>query len=641
MSNRTHADVELVMRILESMPGHAWSADAEGRFTFVSANTLAYIGEPTAELGPIPDCDEFGWRRVVHPDDYDRVVARWRHCLATGEHYDTEHRIRRWDGVYKWFRNSGLASRDASGRILGWYGTTIEIDDQKKAEAALRDRERELSQLVDIVPGHLWRLTSAGAPVFFNKRMVDFLGLDVGDVRKPGQTPLAALIEAIVHPEDSAQVAGAIGYSLITGESFAMRYRLRRADGVYRWMPSRAEAMRDQSGRILQWYGLCHDIDDQVRAEELLQQSERSLRQLVETLPALIYCALPDGKPIYRSQKLSDYLGFGLEDKDETGKSRLANTLDAIIHPDDLAEVKEKYRHSLATGEPYIRRHRLRRHDGEYRWVETRAGPMRNADGEIVQWNGVCFEIEDRVRAQEDLRLSQERLSRASQAASLAELSASIAHEVNQPLAAIVANAHACQRWLVAAPPNIDRAQTTVSRVIRDANAAAQIVTRVHALFKQAGDARIETPVDDIIDEAFELMAEEATRRRIRVSIERGGALPPVALDRVQIQQVLTNLMRNGLEAMEATPGVRVLRIRACQRSGLIHVEVSDRGPDADLSDSIFEPFFTTKEKGMGMGLAICRSIVESHGGRLWVEKNEPHGAKFIFTLPVDAAAAL
>lgn len=512
--------------------------------------------------------------------------------------------------------------------------------DVERIEAALRDRERELSQLVDIVPGHLWRLTPAGAPVFFNKRMIDFLGLDVGDVQMPGQTPLAALIDAIVHPEDAARVAGEIGYSLITGQSFAMRYRLRRTDGVYRWMSSRAEPMRNQDGRILQWYGLCHDIDDQVRAEETLQQSEQSLRQLVETLPALIYCALPDGKPIYRSQKLTDYLGFGLADKDEAGQTRLTNTLDAIIHPDDLAEVKAKYARALATGEPYIRRHRLRRHDGEYRWVETRAGPMRNADGEIVQWNGVCFEIEDQVRAQEELRLSQERLSRASQAASLAELSASIAHEVNQPLAAIVANAHACQRWLVATPPNIDRAQTTVSRVIRDANAAAQIVTRVHALFKQSAETRIETSINDIIDETLELMAEEATRRRIRVSVERGADLPHLVLDRVQVQQVLTNLMRNGLEAMEATTSDRVLRIRSYRQSDLIHIEVSDRGPDTDLSDSIFEPFFTTKEKGMGMGLAICRSIVETHGGRLWAEKNEPHGARFIFTLPIDPTAA-
>ncbi|MDQ7250461.1 PAS domain-containing protein [Dongia sedimenti] len=902
MAEKSPVEVEQVMRILESMPGHAWAADAGGRFTYVSANTLAYIGELAADLGPIPDSDEFGWRRVVHPDDYERVVARWRHCLESGDHYDTEHRIRRWDGVYKWFRNSGLASRDPSGRIVGWYGTTIEIDDQKKAEAALRDRERELSQLVDLVPSHLWRLTPAGEPVFFNKRMVDFLGLDIGDVHRPGKLSLATLIETIVHPDEVGQVKDALDRSLSTGDSFAIRYRLRRADGAYRWMSSRAEAMRDQGGRILQWYGLCHDIhdqvrgeealqrserrlqqmidavpsmiwtaaadgkptyvnrrltdvtsatleditaddgslylsvvhpddrdaakqavarsfetgapylmryrqlrrggtyrwtetraeplrgesgaivqwygvsvdiedlvnaqtalrdrerelsqlvdlvpsylwrltpegepnffnkrfidflgldigdadrpntsrssamiesvvhpddaagldqalnrcfatgerffmryrlrradgvyrwmegraeplrddrhrilqwyglsqdiDDQLRAEEALRESERSLRQLVETLPALIYCATPDGTPIYRSQKLSDYLGFGLEDKDEDGKSRLVNALDYIIHPDDLAEVKEKYAHSLSTGEPYARRHRLRRYDGEYRWVETRAGPMRNSEGEIVQWNGVCFEIEDQVRAQEDLRLAQERLARASQAASLAELSASIAHEVNQPLAAIVANSHACQRWLVASPPNIERAQKTVERVIRDANAAADIVTRVHALFKPSGDTRVQTPINGIVHEAYDLMAEEATRRRVRMTVELEGDLPPVALDSVQIQQVLTNLMRNGIEAMEATASNRILRLGVYRRGEFVHIEVSDLGPDTDISESIFEPFFTTKEHGMGMGLAICRSIVESHGGRLWVEKSHPHGAKFIFTLPIGETAS-
>jgi PAS domain S-box-containing protein len=897
MAEQTHVEIEQVLRILESMPGHAWAADADGRFTYVSANTLAYIGEPASDRGPMPESDEFGWRRVVHPDDYERVVARWRHCLETGDHYDTEHRIRRWDGVYKWFRNSGLASHDTSGRIVGWYGTTIDIDDQKKAESALRDRERELSQLVDMVPSHLWRLTPAGEPVFFNKRMVHFLGLDIEDVQKPGKSPLAALTETIVHPDDVGQVEDALNRSLSTGESFSMRYRLRRADGVYRWMSSRAEAMRDQGGRILQWYGLCHDIhdqvrgeealqrnerrlqqmidavpsmiwttaadgmptyvnqrftdvtgatlqditdedgspslsvvhpddrdaakqaaarsfatgvpylmryrqlrrsgayrwtetraeplrgeagaiiqwygvsvdiedlvnaqtalrererelsqlvdlvpsylwrltpegepnffnkrfidflgldiadadkpntsrlsaiietvvhpddvaglnqalnrclatgerffmryrlrradgvyrwvegraeplrddrhrilqwyglsqdiDDQLRAEEALRESERALRQLVETLPALIYCAKPDGTPIYRSQTLSDFLGFGLEDKDGAGQSRLVNTLDSIIHPDDLAGVKEKYAHSLSTGEPYARRHRLRRYDGEYRWVETRAGPMRNTEGEIVQWNGVCFEIEDQVRAQEDLRLAQERLARASQAASLAELSASIAHEVNQPLAAIVANSHACQRWLVASPPNIERAQKTVERVIRDANAASEIVTRVHALFKPSAETRVQTPIHGIIHEAYDLMAEEATRRRVRMAVELEDGLPPVALDRVQIQQVLTNLMRNGIEAMEATAGNRVLRIGVHRQGEFVTIEVNDRGPDTDLSESIFEPFFTTKEHGMGMGLAICRSIVESHGGRLWVEKSEPQGARFIFTLPV------
>ncbi len=133
----------------------------------------------------------------------------------------------------------------------------------------------------------------------------------------------------------------------------------------------------------------------------------------------------------------------------------------------------------------YARRHRLRRHDGEYRWVETRAGPMRNAEGTIVQWNVICLDIESEVRVQEELRLAQERLARASQAASLAELSASIAHEVNQPLAAVVANSHACQRWLSADPPNVERAKITSERIIRDANSAADVVSRIRALFKQ------------------------------------------------------------------------------------------------------------------------------------------------------------
>src|SRR3546814_4559339 len=141
----------------------------------------------------LDDEDEFGWRRVVHPDDYDGVVARWRHCLQTGDHYDAEHRLRRADGVYRWFRNSGRPSRDSQGRITRWYGTTMDIEEQKQAEAALRDRERELSQLVDMVPSLVWRLTPDGAPTFFNRRMADFLGLDVADTERSSKSRLDAL----------------------------------------------------------------------------------------------------------------------------------------------------------------------------------------------------------------------------------------------------------------------------------------------------------------------------------------------------------------------------------------------------------------------------------------------------------------
>jgi PAS domain S-box-containing protein len=769
----TDSNAARALKIFECMPGFAWSADPTGRFTYVSPNTLAYLGTPQRDLDPLRDEDEFGWRRVVHPDDYDRVAARWRHCLQTGDHYDTEHRLRRADGVYRWFRNSGRPSRDRQGRITEWYGTTIDIEEQKQAEMALRDRERELSQLVDMVPSHLWRLTPDGEPTYFNKRMVDFLGLDVADTDKPGMTRLEAMITAGLHPEDAAAFGDALRHCLATGDAFAMRYRLRRADGAYHWMSSRAEPLRDEDGRVVQWYGLCHDIDDQMRAQQALRDRERELSQLVdmvpvhirrltpegeptffnkrlidffgldladvakpgtsrlptviqtlvhpddaarlletvrhsvatgepysmkyrmrradgayrwvdgraeplrdqsgaivqwyaisididdemraqqalrdreralhrlvETLPAMIDCASPDGEPIYRSQQLREFLGYDLEELDGTGKSRLTGTLEAGVHPDDLAGVKESYGHSLATGEPYARRHRLRRFDGEYRWVETRAAAMRNAEGAIVQWNVICLDIDGEVRAQERLRLAQESLARASQAASLAELSASIAHEVNQPLAAIVANSHACHRWLSAEAPNVERAKVTAERIIRDANSAAEVVSRIRALFRQSVEPRSSTTLHSVISEACNLMAGEALRRRVRMDVDVERSLPPIAFDRVQVQQVLINLIRNGMDAIDSSGGDRVLGMRVRRMGDVVRTEISDRGPGVEFPERIFEPFFTTKEHGMGMGLAICRSIVESHGGRLWVEKNEPQGATFIFTLPVEAKAA-
>lgn len=211
---------------------------------------------------------------------------------------------------------------------------------------------------------------------------------------------------------------------------------------------------------------------------------------------------------------------------------------------------------------------------------------------------------------------------------------------MNQPLAAVVANSHACQRWLTADPPNLERAQRTVERIIRDANAAADVVSRVRALFKQSTGTRDCTALDRVVAEARELMAEEAARRRVRLDVEVESDPPVAAFDRIQLQQVLINLIRNGMDAMDSAAGDRLLRLRVRRVGDVVQIEVSDHGRGVEFPDRIFEPFFTTKEHGMGMGLAICRSIVESHGGRLWAERNEPQGATFIFTLPLDPTAA-
>jgi PAS domain S-box-containing protein len=363
------------------------------------------------------------------------------------------------------------------------------------------------------------------------------------------------------------------------------------------------------------------------------------LRELVETLPAHIWCTTPDGRPIYFSQQLRDFIGFDVQDKDAAGASRLSGVLNAIIHPDDLSTVTTLFAHSLATGEPFALKHRQRRFDGQYRWVETRATAMRNGDASIAQWNGVCLDIDDQMHAEDALRRASDKLAQTTQAASLAELSASIAHEVNQPLAAIVANSHACYRWLSTEPPNIERAKAIAQRITRNANSAANVVGRIRALFQQEQQVRSNEDISRVINEVCRLMADEITAKQIRIERDLGQSLPAVALDRVQVQQVLVNLIRNGIESMDAMDDdARVLQIRSCRHDlDAIRVEVHDAGTGFRDAERAFEAFFTTKPHGMGMGLAICRSIVESHGGRLWTVNHETRGATVAFTLPLAA----
>jgi PAS domain S-box-containing protein len=625
--------------LVDAIPAYIWCLTPEGTPSYFNKRVIDQIGLTVADL-TAPD----GSLRLesVHPGDRPAVEHMLMHSLETGAPFSLKYRQRRGKADYRWTQGLAEALRDDRGRIVQWYGVYLDIEDEVVAQQALRDRERELSQLVDMMPGLLWRLSPDGEPIFFNRRMIDFLGMDGAHADKSGTDRLAAIIRAVVHPDDAGKVEETLNRCILTGEHFSMTYRLRRTDGIYRWMSGRAEPMRDEEGCIVQWYGLSHDIDDQVRAQEALRERERTLRQLVETLPAMIDCAAPNGEPIYRSRQLREFLGYELEELDGEGKSRLQATLAAGVHPADLADVKDDYARSLSTGEPYARRHRLRRFDGEYRWVETRAAPMRSSEGAIVQWNVICLDIDGEVRAQMELRSAQDKMARASQAASLAELSASIAHEVNQPLAAIVATSHACRRWLSADPPNLERAGITLDRIIRDANSASDVVSRIRALFSQASKSRTRVDMAEVIREVCLLLAGDLAAKSTQVETEFSRTLPQTLVDRVQMQQVLVNLIRNAIDAMEeVVDRPRRIRIRAFPDGAQsVRIELQDQGTGLREPERAFEPFFTTKQNGMGMGLAICRSIIESHDGRLWVQTSGPEGTTLAFTLPCEARAS-
>jgi PAS domain S-box-containing protein len=254
---------------------------------------------------------------------------------------------------------------------------------------------------------------------------------------------------------------------------------------------------------------------------------------------------------------------------------------------------------------------------------------------------GVAFVVDltERKRAEHALRRASDKLARATQAESLAMLSASIAHEVNQPLAAIVANSDACYRWLSATPPNVERAKSTAERITSDANSAADVVSRIRALFRRAPLSRSSQEVNGLISEVCRMMAVETSAKNVRVTTDLAAGLPSVWVDRVQVQQVFVNLIRNGIEAMDSVvDGDRTLTICSCREGqDAIRVEVRDAGIGFKNAVRAFEPFFTTKQNGMGMGLSICRSIVESHGGRLWMANNEGRGVTVAFTLSLGA----
>jgi hypothetical protein len=257
----------------------------------------------------------------------------------------------------------------------------------------------------------------------------------------------------------------------------------------------------------------------------------------------------------------------------------------------------------------------------------------------MTRWYGILIDIHDQNHTEEALRTTQARLSRASQIAAVGELAASIAHEVNQPLSAVVANGHACLRWLLAQPPNLAKAHEAAERIVRDGKDAGEVVRRVRALFKRAAVERVPLDLNDVIAEVLRLLRGETDRKGVAVETNLENTLPPIVADRVQLQQLLLNLLSNGLDAMDSiVDRPKKLSIRSkrhCPDSVL--VEIRDYGVGLTHPDGVFEAFFTTKENGMGMGLAICRSIIEAHEGRLWASSDEAHGTTFSFTLPVRA----
>ena len=319
------------------------------------------------------------------------------------------------------------------------------------------------------------------------------------------------------------------------------------------------------------------------------------------------------------------------------------------LHPEDRAI--DDWRAALATGEPFEKEARLRRSDGEYRRFLLRFVPLRDERGSVVEWYATSTDIEDLKRAEEELRRREARLrdaqielAHANRVTATGQLAASIAHEVSQPIAAALTNANAARRWLGAEPPDLEEVHQALDRIIRDGRRASDIIGRIRALVRKAPPRNDQLDINETMLEVIALTRSELRSSGTSLQTQLADGLPLIPGDRVQLQQVMLNLILNAVEAMRGSSATgRELLIRTqIDGPGSVLVAVQDSGPglEPESLDRLFDAFYTTKKSGMGMGLSICRSIIEAHGGRVWATPSLPQGATFQFTLPQQREAA-
>ncbi|HET6215437.1 MAG TPA: AAA family ATPase [Acidobacteriaceae bacterium] len=363
-----------------------------------------------------------------------------------------------------------------------------------------------------------------------------------------------------------------------------------------------------------------------------LQRNEDRLRGVIDTIPAHVWSTTPDGTVDFINQRLMESTGLSLEDL-------LSRGWESIVHRDDRASFVDERRASLAAGEPMESEVRIRMANGNYRWLLIRNVPLRDELGVIIKWYGTGIEIEDRKQAEEQLRQAQVDLGHVNRVTTMGELTVSLAHEVKQPIAAAVTDANTCMRWLTRDHPDLEEARAAALRVVKGATRAAEIISRIRLLFNKGTPERELVDVNEVIGEMVFLLRSEAIRYNISVRTDLAADLPQVMADRVQLPQVLMNLMVNSIDAMKDVDGMRELAIQSQRtENDQLLVSVSDTGVGLPphQADQVFNAFFTTKPHGTGMGLRISRSIVESHGGRLWASANLPRGAAFYFTLSAN-----
>jgi PAS domain S-box-containing protein len=637
--------------VIDTIPGMVWSALPDGIVDFVNQRWVEYHGLSWEDLRR-----QGGLRSVIHPDDVGWSIDNWNAALAAGKPTEGEIRVRGADGEYRWFLGRAVPLHDEMGKVVKWYGTITDIEDRKRAEMLLGGEKRLLEMIArgdspalilddlcrfveELASGCLSSillldpntncLRHGSAPSLPTKyaEAIDgiVIGPSVGSCGTAAYRKQSVIVSDIASDPLWADFRElALAHGLRACWSTPILSSAGRVLGTFAIYYREARSPTPQDSNVIaQITHLASIALERAQAAQALQQQANLLEQAHD---AILIWEFPR-TVVYWNRGAEQLYGFSRKEAVGRPSHELLHTEHPLATPEFEAVLE---RDGEWTGELT---HTTR--DGRKIIVESRHVLISETDGRrlVLETNR---DITDRKQAEAELREAQADLAHVSRVTTMGELTASLAHEVNQPIAAAVTNANTCVRWLAGDTPNIEEARDAAMRSAKDGTRAAEIISRIRSLFKKGTPERELVDVNEVIREMIVLLRGEATRFSVSIRTDLATDLPELMADRVQLQQVLMNLMLNGIDAMKETDSPRELTIKSRQESGQLLVGVSDTGVGLPpkQADQIFDAFFTTKVQGTGLGLPISRSIVESHGGRLWAAANSPRGVSFHLTLP-------
>ena len=615
---------ELLQAFIENSPNLVSVKDRQGRYLYANRQFKKAFHIPGEVEGKTDD-ELFSAEQAAAFQSVDRQVSE------TGRLMKFEDVALYEDGVHTRIVQR-FPLRNAEGEIYAIGGAVIDITDRKQEESALRYSEENHRLVVETAPDAVISIDESGAILFANPATLRIFGHDPTELIGKPLTVLMPEFLRKLHERGFTRYV-ATGQRHINWQGTELT-GLHKDGREFPIEVSFGELSRD--GHKV-FTGFIRDISERKQAEDKLRASERTLRELTETIPQMLWSAETDGSINYCNQRVLDYTGLSAEQVRGAGWMK-------SVHQDDIEKLGQAWTAAVSTGEPFQYEFRCRRTaDNTYRWCVSSALPLRDREGRVMQWFGSVVDLHDWKEAQQALQMTQTELARVSRLTTMGELAASIAHEVNQPLTAVTNNSSACLRLLAAGNLQPEILRRVLEEIVADGNRASAVVARIRGFIKKEPAEKNRLNINDVIQEVLALADHELYENRVRLERQLTKALPLVSADRVQMQQVLLNLIMNGIESMAAvTNRPRSLCMQSrIDDSGVVLVAVRDSGTGlSSEAHRLFTPFFTTKANGMGMGLSISRSLVESHGGRLWAEPNSPHGAVFCFTLPESGESA-